>query len=179
MAFILNVALVSSGTLFAGDMKKDGAFAVYPGLGPIKESNAYKQYSMRPKSELSKLLYLIDRFGTIDADILYDGIHYRTGWVAGFARVFITRSYHNETAKDWIMKWCNRSVLKGELIWAEFPNKKVQLGREVLLNELKALDALPAEAPAVQASPKVNPVPEAAAPAVTQPSAGTAPKAAN
>jgi hypothetical protein len=130
-----------SGPLFAGDRKVDGAVTLYPGMGPIRESDAYKQFAMRPVTEYSKLLYLIDRFGTIDADILYDGMHYRTGWVAAFARGFLARSYRNEKAADWVMKWCNRGVLKGELIWAEFPNKKLQLGRLVLLDELKGLEA--------------------------------------
>jgi hypothetical protein len=156
IALTLTLSLSLAGAALAGDLKKDGAVAIYAGLGPIKESHAYKQYIMRPNSDLSKLIYLIDRFGSIDGDILYDGVHYRTGWVANFARIFLTTSYHNETSKDWIMKWCNRSIMKGELIWAQFPNKKVQLSREVLLNELSALDALPAEISAVKVSQQTS-----------------------
>ncbi|MFA6600712.1 MAG: hypothetical protein WC352_01605 [Candidatus Omnitrophota bacterium] len=140
------LAALQPQALAAASRHEEGAAAMYPGLGPIQESEAFKQYVMRPKTELSKLFYLIDRFGAIDADIRYDGIHYRSGWVAAFARMFIPSCYHHESAKDWIMKWCNRGVLKGDLVWVELPNKKLQLAREVLLSELKALEALPPEA---------------------------------
>jgi hypothetical protein len=120
---------------------EEGVYAIYPEAGMLEDSFAYEQYLLRPQSEHSKLLFLIDRFGAIDADVLYDGIHYRTDFIAPFARIFLARSYRNETAREWVMKWCNRSIRRSELLWADLPNKEVKLAREILLTELDALEA--------------------------------------
>lgn len=119
---------------------EEGTFALYPEIGRVQDSDAYKQYLLRPRSEYSKLLFLIDRLGSVEVDVLYDGIHYKMDFIAPFARIFLSRNYHNETAQDWVMKWCNRSIRLSELIWVDLPNKKVKLAREILGNELKALD---------------------------------------
>lgn len=126
-----------------------GTYGLYPGIGKLEDSDAYQQYLLRPRSEYSKLLFLIDRLGVVsDVDVLYDGIHYKMDFIAPFARIFLSRNYHDETAQDWVMKWCNRSVRLSELIWVDLPNRKVKLAREILIGELKALDAVaPAENP--------------------------------
>src|SRR5437868_6872523 len=46
-----------------------------PGFVPLKDSVAFQQYQRRPKSDLSKLLFLIDRFSQTDIEIIYEGFH--------------------------------------------------------------------------------------------------------
>lgn len=107
---------------------------------PMQESMAYKQYCTRPVSELSKLIYLIDRFGNTEVQILYDGHYFSAPFAARVARWFLARHYRKETADKWIMRWCNTSIM-GNLIWAKLPDGRFVLSREILFEELGNLEA--------------------------------------
>ncbi|MBN1688642.1 MAG: hypothetical protein JW893_06040 [Candidatus Omnitrophica bacterium] len=113
---------------------------LYPGFAPIEESKAYLKFLESPKSDYAKILFLIDRFGEADAEIIYEGYVFSTTFAAHFARQFLSRQYRGETPEKWIMRWCNTSVIKGELIWVRLPNQKYKLSREVLLEEVKVLE---------------------------------------
>ncbi|MBI3314128.1 MAG: hypothetical protein HYZ83_07835 [Candidatus Omnitrophica bacterium] len=116
-------------------------FAVlYEGFTPTKDSQAYTEFIKRPVSEHSKLLYLIDRFGDADVQIVYDGHYFSAPFAARVARWFISRNYKKEPAQKWIMRWCNTTIARGNLIWVKLPNEKFRLAREVLVEELKSLD---------------------------------------
>lgn len=106
----------------------------------IEDSPAFEQFLMRPKSELSKVLFLIERFGDQPVEIRYDHHYYTAEFSARVARWFLTRNYKKETAHQWIMKWCNRSVPGGNLIWVKLPSGKNRMAREVLLQELNDLE---------------------------------------
>lgn len=111
------------------------------GFPPIKDSFAYKQFMNRKdQSDLSKLIYLIDRFSGTDIQVVYDGISYKSSFAAGVAKWFLARKYNKETVSEWILKWCNRTILAGNLIWVKFPDGSVKLSREVLTNEVEALE---------------------------------------
>src|SRR3989338_5969742 len=99
----------------------------------IEDSPAFEQFLMRPKSELSKILFLIERFGDQSVEIRYDHHYYTAEFSARVARWFLTRNYKKETGHQWIMKWCNRSVPGGNLIWVKLPSGKSRMAREVLL----------------------------------------------
>jgi hypothetical protein len=105
----------------------------------VSESKAYKQYRMRPDSDFSKLLFLIDRFENSGIEVVYDGHYYKAAFAAKIARWFMARNYRKETIQEWVMRWCNTSM-SGKLIYVKFPNGKFRLSREVLLDEAKALE---------------------------------------
>jgi hypothetical protein len=115
------------------------------GLPPLKESNAYQQFKVRPISDFSKLIYLVDRFGSLKIQIKYDGNYFSALFAGRIARWFLQRNYKDEPPHDWIMKWCNQSVPAGNLIWAKMPDGKFRLAREVLLEEMDALEKAMAE----------------------------------
>lgn len=111
-------------------------------LPALEHSEAYQQFSRRPISDFSKLIYLIDRFGESDFEILYEGHYFKASFAANFCRWFLAKNYKNEPLSDFIMNWCNRSFLKKELIWVKLPDGEFRLGREVLQEELNNLDAV-------------------------------------
>ena len=115
---------------------------LYDGFQPLGESMAYRQYQRRPKNELSKLLFLIDRFAQSKVEIIYDGFHFPAAKAAGMARWFLSRNYKKQTAEEWIFQWCNTTVPRGKIILVKLPDGSTELGREVLLGELAALERL-------------------------------------
>ncbi len=131
--FVLESALFSS-KLF-----------LYSGFEPARESPAYRQFKLRNISDFSKLAYLIDRFGTTDVQIIYDNHYFKAPFVARVARWFLNRNYRKETPPEWIMRWCNTAIPSGNLIWVKLPDGKFRLAREVLLEELTALEKMIAE----------------------------------
>ena len=110
-------------------------------LEPLQKSNAYRQFASRPYSELSKLLYLIDRFGDTNYEILYDGHYYSTRFAKQLARWFLINHYNKQKTEKWIMEWCNKSI-GGNLIWVKYPEGSLRLAREVLFEELKELEKM-------------------------------------
>lgn len=108
-------------------------------LPPILESKAYQQFKRRPVSTLSKLIYLIDRFGPSGAEIYYDGHYFKAPFAAWLAKAFLVRNYRKESVEEWVMKWCHTSI-GGDLIYARFPDGKFLRARDVLMEEMKALE---------------------------------------
>ena len=115
------------------------AFAKKYVMASVPECAAFKQFQMRPVSHLSKLLYLIDRFGTLDIQVRYDGHDYSAAFVARLAKWFLARNYNKQEPREWVMRWCNTSI-GGQLIWVRMPNGSYRLAREILLEELDALE---------------------------------------
>ena len=99
---------------------------LYPGFPSMRDSEAYTALKKRPLSDHSKLVYLIDRFQEADIEILYDGYYFKPPIAAQVARWFLKRYYKDETPRQWIMRWCNQTIFKNELIWVKFPRRKVQ-----------------------------------------------------
>ena len=116
-----------------------------PAFPSLRESGAYQQFKLRPVSDLSRLIFLIDRFSDTGVEILYDGSYYKAKFAARIALWFLSTHYKKETPEQWIMRWCNVSVPANNLIWVKLPGGKVRLAREVLMEELKALDRALAE----------------------------------
>ena len=131
----LGLLLVQQATLSVAAGEQPPAFS----LPPFRESTAYRQFLLRPLSENSKLLFLIDRFANSKIEILYDGNYYNTQFAAPVARWFLMHHYQNESAEQFIMEWCNATVPAGNLVWVKLPDGSLRLAREILLGELKAL----------------------------------------
>ncbi|MSR77142.1 MAG: hypothetical protein EXS63_02795 [Candidatus Omnitrophica bacterium] len=110
------------------------------GMPPIKESRAYKTFLMRPYSELSKIVFLTDRFKEAKIKVIYDGLHFEPEFAVRIAKWFLSQHYRKESAKEWIMVYCNQSLFEHQLIWAMDKKGDFKLSREVLMTELKALE---------------------------------------
>ena len=132
---LLGIFLINTIALFPSF-----SFSLSQDFSPLKESKAYQQFVLRPVSDFSKLAYLIDRFMDSDLEIVYDGHYYKAPFAARVARWFLARNYKKQTPEEWIMQWCNASVPEGNLIWVKLPNGKFRLSREILLDELHALN---------------------------------------
>ncbi|MBI3306494.1 MAG: hypothetical protein HYZ84_01620 [Candidatus Omnitrophica bacterium] len=134
---VLVFCLVMNSTAFAkseASSKKSYIFS------PVEESRAFQQFKTRPDSDLSRLLFLIDRFGDFNIIIRYDNYDYNAQFAARIARWFIARRYKGETVDKWIMQWCNTSIGTGSLIWVKLPDGNFRLAREVLFDEVKNLN---------------------------------------
>jgi len=107
---------------------------------PIEQSEAYTRFSKRTQSELSKLLYLIDRFQEADAKAVYNGNYYEAGESEVFARKYLKQNYDGENAKRWIKKHCYRSKKSNELLYFRYADGEMYLMRDALLDELGVLE---------------------------------------
>ena len=91
------------------------------------------------KTELSKLIYLLDRFNTPDIEIKVDGNTYRSEFAFPFAKAFLAVYYKKEKADTWIQKYCYRSPFSNEVMLGCMKDKECVPGRDLLLNELELL----------------------------------------
>ena len=139
IAVMMVVSLTLNTALFA---EAAAPPPLYSGLSHLTESQAYQQYRNRPVSELSKIIYLIDRFMNSGIEILYDGHYFSAQFSGRVARWFLATHYRKENAEQWVMRWCNTTVPAGNLIWVKLPDGKFLLAREVLLSELKKLNEM-------------------------------------
>lgn len=110
-------------------------------LSPFQESLAYQQYSRRPKTELSKLVYLMDRLKKGHFIILYNGRPYEAVKIATLVKGYIALNYRKEKAEDWIQNHAYKSRSKGQVIFLQSPDGEKRVLKDVLLEELKLLPA--------------------------------------
>lgn len=109
-------------------------------LPPFRESEAYHRYQGRSPSELSKLLYLMDRFRNTQFQVIYEGTTYDSNQAVDYARRYLASHYHQEKAERWIKDHAYRSGPGGRVIYMKYPDGKKRPARDVLLDELKALE---------------------------------------
>ena len=136
--FLFLAALILGSSLSSGFAA--GKEPLYPGFASIRESKAYERFSKRTLCDASKLIYLIDRFADSDIKIVYDEQNYEPAFVGTVARWFFARNYRKQTPKDWIMNWCNVSVITGRLIYVKLPDGRMVLARDVLLDEIEEIN---------------------------------------
>ncbi|MBI4549320.1 MAG: hypothetical protein HY714_00125 [Candidatus Omnitrophica bacterium] len=108
-------------------------------LPPIRESKAYRSFIRRRPSEISRLVYLIDRYKGAPLRVIYDGAPYENEVAVKVARWFLPRYYNNEKAEEWIVRYCSTSFLLDNPIYVEYPDGRRVLARKILLEELQAL----------------------------------------
>jgi len=132
--YFVGLALV---LLFASEGRAEDYRQYLPSM---EESRAYQQYSLRPKVELSKLIYLLDRFRESKLEVIFDGNPYPPEKAADHAKVYLSKHYHREEAKRWIKLHVHRSITKNEVIYARFPTGKKKPAKDILLKELEFLD---------------------------------------
>jgi len=106
----------------------------------VSDSPALQQYLLRPHTELSKIIYLIDRFKELDPQLSYEGATYTAQQAHGYVMDYVATHYRGEDAKAWISEHAYRSLSKREIIYIRLENGKWKQLNKVLLDELKALD---------------------------------------
>ncbi len=113
--------------------------AAFAELPPILESTAFAHYKTRIKTELSKLIYLLDRFNDPDMEIKIDGNTYTSAMAFPFAKAFLAIYYRKEKAEVWIQKYCYRSPFTNQVMLGCLKGQKCVAGRDLLLGELEEL----------------------------------------
>ena len=111
-------------------------------LPPIQESNAYKQYLKRPKVELSRLIYLMDRFKSTDFKVVYDGYVYDSDYALKVSKQYISDHYKNEKAENWVQLNSYRSTASHKIIYLKYSDRKLRPLRDALVDELHLLQPL-------------------------------------
>ncbi len=114
------------------------AFSTSVVLPPYQETNAYKQYQRRPKSELSKLVYLMDRFKGSAYTVIFNQVEYDSEVALKHAKSYIAKNYDKENASEWIKEHSYRSP-SGQIIYLKDPDGKTQPLRDALISELKRI----------------------------------------
>jgi hypothetical protein len=105
-------------------------------LPPFQETPAYQQYQKRPKSELSKILYLMDRFKQAPVIVIYDRVEYESEIALKHAKSYVAKHYHRQDAAEWIRENAYRSV-NGSVIYLKAPDGEKRVLRDVLIEELQ------------------------------------------
>ena len=130
-------------TLLAGT--PGNTFASLPLCGTsvfcFDKSAAYELYIKRPRTELSKLLYLKDVLQRSDYDVIYNGKTYDPDAIASLISMYVRVNYKKEKAENWITKHAYRSLSKGQVIYLRDPHGKRFILKDVLLQELRTLPA--------------------------------------
>ncbi len=111
-------------------------------LPPAAESDALHRYALRPKSELSKIIYLMDRVRNTNLMVIYNGNTYDSQTAVEYARQYIAKHYKKEKAASWVKIHAYRSNLDGPVITIKNPGGKQKVAREILLEELETLNRL-------------------------------------
>ena len=105
---------------------------------PAPQSPAYQQYLKRPKNEMSKLLYLMDRFKQAPLTVIYDRVEYESDIALKHAKSYVAKHYQRQNAAEWIQENAYRS-LHGSVIYVKFPDGEKRVLRDVLIEELNHL----------------------------------------
>lgn len=124
----------------AADQNLKAASTVQPGLAP-NESTAFTAYSKRPKTELSKLIYLLDLYKGSPCSVIYEGIDYESDKALKQAKSYLARHYKGQPAEAWLKANAYRSLGKGAVIYLKSPDGQRIPLRDVLISELKKLDS--------------------------------------
>ncbi len=101
---------------------------------------AIQQYTLRPASELSKILYLLDLFKGSKVFIVYDGVEYDYKTALKYSRKYIARNYKNEKAEKWILKNASKSAQTNKPIYVKSVEASLKPLSEILVEELKNLN---------------------------------------
>lgn len=114
-------------------------------LTPASESEAYERFKRRKsKTELSKLLYLMDRFKVADFKVRYAGSWYDATWAMKQARSYLKRYYDGEDSSEFVHKHAYRPRFGDGIVYLKLADGEVRLLRDALLEELEILNQLEA-----------------------------------
>jgi len=107
---------------------------------PIRDTEAYKQFSQKPQNDFSKMIFLMNYYRDAPFSIIFDGSEYSPEFAFPFAQVYLFTHYRNEKAEKWIKKHCYRSIFGQNIIYLRFPNGRYEPARDVILRDLAQLE---------------------------------------
>ncbi len=108
----------------------------------IEKSEAFQRYSRRPTTELSKLIFLIDRYKNSELKVMYDGHEYTAVESAGYAKTFLSKNYKKGAADYWVKNHCYRTEPAGNIIYVKFSDGSKRPLKDILLEDLGRLQKL-------------------------------------
>lgn len=115
--------------------------AILPELPPIQESPAYKQFRQKPQSELSKMMYLIQRFKNLNVEIQYNSHRYRIREISPLIMAYVFANFDRKgTAREWVIANASYSRTKRNPILVHLQDGSHERASELLLRELEILE---------------------------------------
>lgn len=108
-------------------------------LGSIENSTAYNRYQSRAKTKLSELIYLMDRFNVPGVEVNLDGNIFPAEKAFPYLKINLNVSYEQETAEDWINRYCYRSDETNKVIYMRVNDGGFKPMRDIFLKELQNL----------------------------------------
>lgn len=122
--------------LFAGSLgAAEGMYSSLP------QSEALEGFERRPESELSKLLFLIDRLKETGFYVIFEGQRFDSIFAARMARWYLSRNYEGEKAMEWVRRHVTRSPVSGRPIYVEEADGDLHQAQKMLIRELAQLEA--------------------------------------
>ncbi len=110
------------------------------GFTPIGQSEAFKQFLKKPRTNLSKLICILNYFWNAPVMVKYEGTEYTTQFAYPFGLTFLLTHYHDEDPAHWIKKNCYRSPMSNTVIYFKFRDGRYRPARDVFLEELANLE---------------------------------------
>ncbi len=108
----------------------------------IEESVAYQRYLKRKPTELSKLIYLMDRFNFQGMEIRVDGTTFQAPLCVPYVKAYLALQYRGERAEVWLQKHVYRSPFTHKVMYGRLPGEDFRIGRDMLFSELAKLRSL-------------------------------------
>ncbi|GEM_PF-1065050 len=113
---------------------------VYFGSPPTQNTPAYQAFLLSPKTESSKLYYLLDRIkGARDLVYIYEGNHYN--WMEAYAAACWLQ-WHDYKKGESALSFIRREALDFETSPAkiQFTDRSIHLAYHIFINELDWLE---------------------------------------
>ena len=107
---------------------------------PIRETEAYRQFTKKPQNDFSKIIFLMNYYRTAPFTIVFDGSDFTPDFAFPFAQIYLFIHYKGEKAAPWIKKNCYRSPVGQNIIYLRFPSGKYKPAKEVILRDLAQLE---------------------------------------
>ena len=108
-------------------------------VNEVKVSAAMRNYDRRPKTELSKLIYLMDVYRNTGYLVIHDSVEYEPQVALRKAKDYIQRNYRKQAAERWVKEHAYRSKSSGEIIYLKSPKGEIEPLRDALLRQLQGL----------------------------------------
>ena len=115
---------------------------VYAGKVPIDSTRAYNQFKMGPRSEMSKLHYLLDRLGELEGFRFRFGNDYYDKEMARFGMDWLIshRYKRKQNAREFLRTQNAWLEVGGDRLLIRFPDGKLYHAIAIILNELDLLE---------------------------------------
>ncbi len=111
------------------------------GSAALDSSKAYQKFTKRPLNELSKLVFLIDRFEELNVTVVFGNHEYTAEESSRYAKRYLAQHFQNsQSAASWLKLNCYRVPETKDIIYFKGSDKKLTIARDVLLNELAQLN---------------------------------------